>query len=264
INVVDMLLKKTSENLKYSNAFSSLFAYYSEASKALREIFKRNLDLLKRAYFIAMEANLITDYGGQILAHMIILDPSFFLEYVDWIYSTERQFDQYDRSCDYSFLWKRDDYEVLMQKVFELRGSLDKSKFFKLKFKPTSDDPIRERQDRFLKRLIEQKYEDSLAMQSIFHLVLIFPFERRQSLLAIFLEHNKKFEDFKSLPFEPNSHSWTGSPVPMYQGYIEYHESLLPLLNTVDFLQHKQYIERQIQEYRKKIEEEKKKEFMRG
>jgi len=48
----------------------------------------------------------------------------------------------------------------------------------------------------------------------------------------------------------------------MYQRRVEYLESLLLPLNTVDFLQHKQYVERNIQSLKEEIEREKKKDFM--
>jgi hypothetical protein len=259
VNVVKILLERTSENLEYSNAFSSLFTF---DNKNLREFFRGNIDLLKRAYFITIETSPSRDYDGQILAHMIILDPSYFLEYINWLGGTER-FVQYEKYCNYSFLWLRDDYEMLIHKLLENKGSIDKYEFFKLKGENPRNDLIRERQELLLKKLINRKYNDSLTMQSVFQMVLIFPLDKRQSFFAMFLEYNKSFEDFKLLLFEPYSRSWSESLVSMYQEHIEYHESLLPLLNTLDFLQHKQYIEHQILEYKEKIEEEKRKEFMR-
>jgi len=44
---------------------------------------------------------------------------------------------------------------------------------------------------------------------------------------------------------------------------MEYFESLIPLFNSADFLKHKLYIERYIEDYRKRIESEKRREFMR-
>ncbi len=96
----------------------------------------------------------------------------------------------------------------------------------------------------------------------MFNVITQFSSERRCSFIALFLERNKKFEDFEKLPLEPSSWSYEGSAVPMHQKRVEYFESLLPLFNTVDFLQHKQYIERNIQWLRGAIEREKKKDFM--
>lgn len=120
---------------------------------------------------------------------------------------------------------------------------------------------LQDRQDKLLKRLIENRHQDIEFMQFVFNVITQLSYERRCSFIDLFIENNKKFEDFEKLPIEPNFWSWEGSAVPMYQGRIEYFESLLPLLNTVDFLQHKQYIERKIQCLREKIEWEKKKDF---
>ncbi len=48
----------------------------------------------------------------------------------------------------------------------------------------------------------------------------------------------------------------------MLQERVEYFESLLSLLNTVDFLQHRQHVERHISKLRNEIEYEKKRDFI--
>ena len=50
--------------------------------------------------------------------------------------------------------------------------------------------------------------------------------------------------------------------MPMLQKRLDYFETLMPLLNTVDLLEHKQYIEMIIQGIQHDIEREKKKDFM--
>ena len=55
---------------------------------------------------------------------------------------------------------------------------------------------------------------------------------------------------------------WEGSKVPLLQRRTEFSESLLPLLDTVQFLEHRQYVEHKIQSLRGQIELEKKKNFM--
>jgi hypothetical protein len=100
-------------------------------------------------------------------------------------------------------------------------------------------------------------------VQFVFNVIAQFSPERRQPFVSFFLKHNRNFVDFEKLPLEPNSWSWSGSEVPILQSRVEYYESLLPLLDTVDFLQHKQHVERWIQELRKKIEQEKREDFMK-
>ena len=51
--------------------------------------------------------------------------------------------------------------------------------------------------------------------------------------------------------------------MPMHQKRMEFFESLLPIFNKVDFLQHKKSIERQIEYIQKEIEREKKRDFIK-
>jgi hypothetical protein len=70
------------------------------------------------------------------------------------------------------------------------------------------------------------------------------------------------FLTFNTSGLEPSSWSSSGSWVPVYQRRVEYLDSLLTLFNSIDFLQHKQYIEQHIQWLREEIEREKKNNFM--
>jgi hypothetical protein len=99
-------------------------------------------------------------------------------------------------------------------------------------------------------------------MSFIFGVIAHFPAERRRKFVVLFLEYNKCFKDFQRLALEPNSWGWSGSDVPMLEKRVDYFESLLPHLNDVQLLQHRQHVERIIQGFRKRIELGKKKDFI--
>jgi hypothetical protein len=100
-------------------------------------------------------------------------------------------------------------------------------------------------------------------MEFVFEVIAQFSPERRRRFIASFLELNKSFEDFQGLALQPRLYGWTGSAVPVLQQRVDYLESLLPILNTVDLLQHKQYVEREIQAIHSNIEREKKEDFIK-
>jgi len=54
----------------------------------------------------------------------------------------------------------------------------------------------------------------------------------------------------------------TGSAVPYFQSKVDFLETLMPLCNTVELLDHKILLERRIQGWREMVEKEKKSEFM--
>ena len=105
--------------------------------------------------------------------------------------------------------------------------------------------------------------EDTDFMEMIFGVITQFPTARRISFVASFLKHNNDFKAFERIPLEPCINSWQESAIPMLQERLEYFEDLLPLTNTVKFLQHKQYIEQIIQSIQSEIEHEKKRNFVK-
>jgi hypothetical protein len=64
------------------------------------------------------------------------------------------------------------------------------------------------------------------------------------------------------LPMESSFAVYSGSDLPRLQRRIEFLQSLLPMLNTVELLRHRQHIERLIQRSRSSMESEKRRDFM--
>jgi len=270
VRVVEIILEKIVEDSNYSYSLSFLFNPSTEVNKALLDLdlFKNHLDLLKQVYLAALKADWHTDQNGQTFAYILELDPNFIIEYIDWIDERKKQSHYFDDTRDYSFLWRCNNYEEVMSQIverfyeYEFRHTSPR-KFFLFKADAKDNSFLEERQNQLLKELIEHRHKDIKFMQFLFSIIRQFSYDRRRLFIGLFLERNKNFKDFEKLPLEPNHLSWEGSAVPMYQRRIEYFESLLPLLNTVDFLQHKQYVERHIEWFRGEIEQAKKNDFMR-
>ncbi|ADH86701.1 hypothetical protein [Desulfurivibrio alkaliphilus] len=121
---------------------------------------------------------------------------------------------------------------------------------------------LQEKQDAYLLRLVEKRGCDESFMEWLFKVVAQFSIERKHRFVAQFVRRNKKLEAFKRLSLEPRERSSSGSWVPVLQERVEYWESMLPIVNTVELLGHKQYIERRIQALRSAIEQEKKNDFI--
>jgi hypothetical protein len=274
VRVTGIILEKAMADPFYAYALSSLFNRYADINQELIDIFANNKNLLKQAYFAVLKIESHMDYDGQSFSRILDIEPDFILEYIDHVYEIEKMPNSRDDNRDYAFLWMRDDYERLMmraaERIFEheleqraFRGTHTYLKtFFVLRENGKKYPEIVEKQDRLLKSLIERQHSNLDFMEFISSVVANCSTERRRQFVAIFLDYNKSFEAFSKLSLEPNSWGWSGSAVPMLQGRSDYFESLLPLLDEVQFLQHKQHIERIIQGIRMSIEEEKKKDFM--
>jgi len=166
----------------------------------------------------------------------------------------------------------REDYEKLMIRVVDQIYDLDQDQSiflytclynFFVEKETEKKIEVRRRQDSILKGLIERHHDEQKFMTFIFSVIAQLSPERRLKSLGILLKHNNDFELFRKIPLELNMWSGIGgSFVPAFQKRAEYFESLLPLLNTVDLLEHNQYVERILQEIYSDIEREKKRNFM--
>ncbi|MEH2339053.1 hypothetical protein [Nostoc sp.] len=241
-----------------------------EVSTVLLDLFDNQLNLLKKAYLQALKNDLYIDENGRYFAYILKRAPEFILEYMDWIYQQKAQLYHFDDTRDYSFLWRSDNYEQLMRQIIEyvynqnqlVLGTIRIDKFFILSADAQDNETLWKRQDHILMRLLEFRCDDIPFIQFIFDIITDFSYKRRRLFVEFFIRYNKKFEDFEKLRLEPSSWSCVGSWVPVHQKRVEYLESLLPLFNSVAFLQHKQYVEQRIQSLWEKIEIEKKQDFM--
>jgi len=273
--IVLKLLKKTENNPNTANRLTMLFNPYAEVAKRLPDLFVADLDLLKRAYLTVEDTRRHSDNKGQVFGLLLDLDPTFIAEYVDWKYSKAKsgRLSSHDDKRDYSFIWNRPNHQDVIKRVVECVYGHEQDCFFNDPYLKTffqgsgnSDEAGREtrkRQDVYLLRLIDEMSDDADFMKYLFALISHFSPDRRRMFVERLLQQNRSFDLFTRLRLEPSCwYGIGGSLVPVLQDRVNFRESLLPLMSTVDLLRHKQYTERHIQMLRTEIEREKKKDFI--
>ncbi|TDY52703.1 hypothetical protein C8D99_1341 [Aminivibrio pyruvatiphilus] len=273
--VVAIVLNKSKSDSSCLHILTMLFNPHVEIAPLFFELFIENLELLKETYLTAGNARSHNDYNGRVFELLIENDPDFIAEYVDWKYKTAAQgwINSYDDQRNYSFIWLRADHQEIMDKVIEsvYRHERDHSAYIepylKCFFLTRGIDHVpegeeRERQDIFLLRIIDERSQDTDFIKYLFSVIAHFQPERRYQFIQRFVHRNKRFEAFMRLSLEPSLCSWEGSMVPTLEKRIDFWKALLPLMNTVALLQHKQHIERRVQDLRAQIEQEKKNDFI--
>ncbi|MCG9736443.1 DNA replication protein, partial [Pseudoalteromonas shioyasakiensis] len=134
-------------------------------------------------------------------------------------------------------------------------------KLFSKKRGVESDGLITKKQA-FIKHTVRNNIEEIGYISFIFKVANCMGEVFKLELLSIFLQLNKKLDDFKILEHEPASRFWSGSLVPVLEKEKNYLITLLPLFNSVDLLEHRSYIEKRIENKLKSIESEKKRDFL--
>ncbi|MEH2044958.1 hypothetical protein [Nostoc sp.] len=123
INIIEILLVNAPDNFNNFYPLSLLFNSHREVNTALLNLFEKDLNLLKKAYFRVLKNgyHIQIDQYGQNFVYILNRDPEFILEYMDWISHQKSQPQSYyfNHKRDYSFLWRREDYEKIMSQIIE-------------------------------------------------------------------------------------------------------------------------------------------------
>lgn len=264
-----ILLRRAESGEQTSFALSGLFAH-TEVGDRLIELFADDSPLLVRAYFAAHGANGSVDYDAAAFSQILDADPDFARAYVQWVASETSTLKRYEDRRDYDRLWQRDDYATVIRDVVDAIHEVERdafvwsthlTTFFRTKAKGDADPIVAERQDALLGELIEERHADAEFMEWLFHVIVRLPEERRRAHLLHLLDRNRDFAFFERLPLESNEWGWTGSEVPVLRRRIEFLESLLPSLQGMAFLDHKNEIERRVLLLEERVEEAKRRDF---
>ena len=77
---------------------------------------------------------------------------------------------------------------------------------------------------------------------NIFNIICGLSEDQRRFAIKVFLENNHSFETFKKLPLFPIVMSGFGSFINLYREQIDFIQSLYPLMEGIEFLEHEEYL----------------------
>ncbi|NEP85543.1 MAG: AAA family ATPase [Okeania sp. SIO2C2] len=284
--VTEIILSKINEQTNYADPFDFLFNPYTQVNERLIELFTEKLDVLKQAYLLSQKIKGYSSNSEDIFTRILAADQkNFIIEYIDWVYDEERKFSNFRDDLNYTFLWKHENYQELItqvvehiyQKEKELSISISRNTILERRFflEVTEEEKVvfEDRQNKLLKSLIENRYTDIDLMQLLFSVTTTFPYERRYQFIDLFCQYNQNFQDFKKLPIEPDVKNYkelssedyilsSSKNIEATHKIVKYLKLLLPIFNTIELLEHKQYLEKEIKYFEKWIEDEKKRNFI--
>lgn len=272
MNITNIIVDKLETDGNLGNGLFSLFSPLSEVNKQIFDLFKDHQNSLERAYITHIQGDRNADYNGAMFSRILSVNPDFILNYIDHIYGGNERIYTYANTRDYSFLWTHAKCGSIMLDAIErilhhekkqeyISGSFLEQLFCAQKHSVCPPEVVA-KQDKFLTAIIQEQAENSDLMVLLFRPISTFTPERRKYFIELFLNNNKSYEDFEKLGLESNHWSWEGSAVQMHQNRVEYWESLLPLCNSAELLQHRLSIEKQVQTNRNRVEAAKKSDFI--
>jgi hypothetical protein len=270
--VVRILLNKSIEDINYSRSLGHIFNRNSEVFDSWFEIFESDKSLIFDAYRAAFKVDSHFDYSGEALDILTTKKPDFLELVVDSIYERERWPSSHTNMPQLNFLWTREsfieDIECYAISIynkekssFRIHDSIFKKLFSKENDKANNIELTNKKHD-FIKSTIIKNINDIKYVCFIFDVANKMSEDFRLEILNLFIHENGNFEDFKSVEYELTTTGWTGSRVPILEREKNYLIKVLPMLNYIEFLEHKDHVEKQIEYKIEAIEFEKKRDFL--
>ena len=268
-------------NRNDSNEISKvIYFFFIFFNSSLDKYIAPDKDLMEVVYLSCLKSNRYFDYNAKILDKLLNYDPSFINRYTTSILDTFiNNACSIDIHMDYSILFNRSDYEEIFLKIIELFYSMPrecfvfreieflKSFFMRLRHPPLLNT---EKTINIIKQFIDKYFMDKERMIFISRLICEFNsdesenanIDTRVHLYAYIISKNNDYELFKSLKFEKNLRMSHGSWVPVIQRDIEFYEKLMSAMDTVSLLKHRSFLEEIIDDLKRRIDREKKSDFM--
>ena len=233
-------------------------------------IFEGNYDLLSELYLFNISKRSQEDYHGVLLKALYEKYPDILnLLFEKW--KNDDSFLTHDDTTKLSKLFELDDYCSIFDGIIDTIIKCEKGTLFFQEDELKSlvsignlDEQYRDRPDKWINHFIRTYYNDEQRMRMISKAILGLDEDKRIEYITLFLSYNKDFKIFKSWQLLSYSMMWSGSEVPLIQKRIDYLNRLLPLLNGLDFLNHKKYIEDEIANKKRYMDKVEIDEILRG
>lgn len=263
LKIIKILWGKTKngENIHYE----MLFNPYTETIKKLETIFKNEVALLKEIYFYEDQIDPHSDYNASIFKIILTLDRDFMIKFLKYKYKGKRYLTGYDNNKAVKILWLTERYEDILSKVIDyhiINNLFAFSHYISTFFRVPEKNGFIQRRKEFLMGQIKKYSTNIIALNFIFEIIVEILPDERYDYIAALISENQEFETFKSLILESSGYSGEGgSFVPAMKERKKFWQGLLPLFDGIKFLQHKRYVEENIEYYNKRIKSEEIRDF---
>lgn len=250
--------------------FGLLFNPCHNTPQELLKKFEGHYELLEDIYCTMLSCDINFDYNGVILSAICRERPSVADRYTDYLADRKAGSFRKGQRRNRCF-WNLEDCVEIYNRMFDRLleriqfPEVSGPRFLESILMPVEGEgELEKMQGEWIRQCIQCQAGDRLKMYCLFEVIAKWKPETKKEYIRLFLENNESFEAFQGIPLTPVSWSHTGSAVPVYSGWIDYLEALLPEFAGLKWIEHKKYVEAEIRYLKKQIEEEEIREILRG
>jgi len=225
------------------------------------------LDLIVETYLYSNNFEQHFDYDRKLFKEFLKRNPNVIIQFLKFNFSDKNVYHDLDHK-NYDVIWELENSEEIIDSIFEYfmtnvnyyGPEHDIAGFF-----PEEKDKHESKPVKYLRNIIDEKHLDDKYMQIVFYIIADKYSELSVEFLERFLKLNNNIEAFKNLRInETGGASW-GSYITVLEKEKKVWEALIPMFdnlpNRLDYCEHKEYVNNNINVYDLRIKEEMKREF---
>ncbi|WP_448913102.1 nSTAND3 domain-containing NTPase [Gemella sp.] len=247
IEIYKIILENFSEKKDASCYYlEDLFEEGLYTPEKLLLLYKDEVEVLYNIYFKLLEEGITFDYTGEFFIEFLKNNEEFLKKYID-ILIIRKAWGTGNEDGRIERLWKSKNFieyfDLIFYKMLESNiDYCDKASFASELFSNTSDEEIvKKNQYIWLEHIIKENANKENIV-NIFNVICGLSEDQRRFAIKAFLENNHNFETFKKLPLFPIVMSGFGSLINSYRKRIDFIQSLYPLMEDIEFLDHVEYL----------------------
>lgn len=219
-------------------------------------LFEGSEDVLVKIYCNTFGARI--DEEGKIFARLYPLNPAIWIQYVDYLKGVHGY--DYSDQCIVDYIWDLPDYSerilyafvVTINDMFVFNAGIAL-----VLFGESSKSNNVDKKKKWLLDQLKHPENDLKRVRRLVNVVsIVFP-EWEIEFILEYLKINKSIDDFKELHLLPLIRSWSGSEIPLINREINFLSGLKERLIGIEFLDHKQYLNEEIdkmERYKARVE----------
>lgn len=246
IDISKILLEKFSEN-KYASCsyLEDLFDEALYTPEKLLLLYNEEVEVLYDIYIKLLEEGITFDYTGEFFIVFIKNNEEFLKKYSNiYIMRKDRNTDEDGRI---ERLWKSENFIEYFDLIFYnmLKSNIsyyDKASLASELFSNTSDEEIVEKNQYIWLEHTINKNANKENIVNIFNIICELSEDQRRFAIKVFLNNNYNSETFKKLSLFPWTMSGFGSFIHLFEKRIDFIQTLYPLMEGIEFLDHGEYL----------------------
>lgn len=269
---VRILVERADFDNLAATSLSYLFYPESEFFGLWFEIFKTEKELVFKAYLAAFKVSKFWDHDGKSLTLLLNEDFDFLFELVDLIYEISPHPDVYTNMPDLIFIWERGTFFEDIQSYAKYICAKEHGNYwngetlFKLLFSKRGDEfnsvYMKDKKLNFIEKTVHDNARDVGYIRFIFSHIRDSTNELKLAALISFLSVNRGIDDFEIVYMEFDARHWSGSLVPILERERILLQEISSLLNSVDLLKHRMFLENRLKHTLASMDYEKKRDYL--